>query len=318
MLRIFIVLVSIISLSLSQRTVAILDFEARGINSLEAATLTDRFTSEMVKTRAVRLVERNMVDEILTEQGFQQSGCTSDECAVEVGALLGVQFMISGSIGKLGDTYTIDAKMVSVETGATDESRNVTYIGKVDGLVTEVEILAWDILGLQPPDALLEKKRLGTQAFLAASAQQKTRFGALIRSAVIPGFGQYYADKKITGLGFLLTELAVIGLYVSANSAYQTATDDFTNYQNLYNVERDPIMIAEYRAKVNTSHDDIQTNKDLMNQMAMAAGGVWALNAIHAFLIKPKNVSASGDQNIDLVFDPITQSPKLRFSIALD
>ena len=318
MLRIFIALVSIISLSLSQRTVAILDFEARGINSLEAATLTDRFTSEMVKTRAVRLVERNMVDEILTEQGFQQSGCTSDECAVEVGALLGVQFMISGSIGKLGDTYTIDAKMVSVETGATDESRNVTYIGKVDGLVTEVEILAWDILGLQAPEALLEKKRLGTQAFLAASAQQKTRFGALIRSAVIPGFGQYYADKKITGLGFLLTEIAAIGLYVSANSAYQTATDDFTNYQNLYNVERDPIMIAEYRNKVNTSHDDIQTNKDLMNQMAMAAGGVWALNAIHAFLIKPKNVSASSDQNIDLVFDPITQSPKLRFSIALD
>ena len=105
----------LLSIPFSQRTVAILDFEARGINSLEAATLTDRFTSEMVKTRAVRLVERNMVDEILTEQGFQQSGCTSDECAVEVGALLGVQFMISGSIGMLGDTYTIDAKMVSVK-----------------------------------------------------------------------------------------------------------------------------------------------------------------------------------------------------------
>ena len=85
-------IILLLSLSVAQRTVAILDFEARGINSLEAATLTDRFTSEMVKTRAVRLVERNMVDEILTEQGFQQSGCTSDECAVQVGALLGVQF----------------------------------------------------------------------------------------------------------------------------------------------------------------------------------------------------------------------------------
>ena len=122
--------------------------------------MTDRFTSELGKTGAVRLVDRNMVDEILTEQGFQQSGCTSDECAVEVGALLGVQFMISGSIGKLGETYTIDMKMTSVESGASEETRNVTHIGKVDGLVTEIEILAWDIMNLTPPEALLEKKRL--------------------------------------------------------------------------------------------------------------------------------------------------------------
>ena len=83
----------------SQKTLAVLDFEGRGINALEAATLTDRFTSEIGKTEKMILVDRSMVEEILNEQGFQQSGCTTDECAVEVGALLGVQFMISGSIG---------------------------------------------------------------------------------------------------------------------------------------------------------------------------------------------------------------------------
>ena len=31
----------------AQQTLAILDFEGRGINTLEAATLTDRFTSEI-------------------------------------------------------------------------------------------------------------------------------------------------------------------------------------------------------------------------------------------------------------------------------
>ena len=144
----------------SQKTLAVLDFEGRGINALEAATLTDRFTSEIGKTERMILVDRSMVEEILNEQGFQQSGCTTDECAVEVGALLGVQFMISGSIGKLGETFTIDAKMTSVETGASVENRNVTYIGKVDGLVTEVELLAWDIMNLEPPQELKEKKRL--------------------------------------------------------------------------------------------------------------------------------------------------------------
>ena len=78
-------------------TVAILDFEGRGINQMEAATLTDRLMSEMVSTDAVIMVERNQMAEILEEQGLQQSGCTSGECAAEVGALLGVQNMVSVS-----------------------------------------------------------------------------------------------------------------------------------------------------------------------------------------------------------------------------
>jgi hypothetical protein len=173
-------------------------------------------------------------------------------------------------------------------------------------------------MNLEPPEALKEKKRLGAQAFLAAQAKEKTRVGALLRSVAIPGFGQYYAGKKWIGAGFLLSELAVIGLYLSANSAYTTATDDFNNYQNLYNTERDPVMIADYRSKVNSSHDDIQSNKDLMNQMATAAIGIWAINAVHAFLIKPDNVTASKESPIKLAYDPKTLSPQLRFSIALD
>ena len=58
---------------------------------MESATLTDRLQSEMVNTNAIIMVERNQMEEILNEQGFQQSGCTSAECAAEVGALLGVR-----------------------------------------------------------------------------------------------------------------------------------------------------------------------------------------------------------------------------------
>ena len=140
-----------------------------------------------------RLVERNMVDEILTEQGFQQSGCTSDECAVEVG-ITWCQYMVSGAIGKLGDTYTIDAKIVSIETGATMSSQcNIHWQSGWSS--DRNRDLSLDILGLKAPDALLEKKRLGTEAFLAASAN-KTRMGALIRSTVFPGLGQLYSGEN--------------------------------------------------------------------------------------------------------------------------
>jgi len=145
-----------------KHTVAVLDFEGRGISQLEAATLTDRLLSELANTNAVILVERNQMQEILEEQGFQQSGCTTDECAAEVGALLGVQYMVSGSIGKIGNSYTIDAKMFSVETGATEKTVSKTYKGEVDGLITEIEITAWDLVGLQPPEELLARQKAGS------------------------------------------------------------------------------------------------------------------------------------------------------------
>ena len=154
-----------------KQTVAILDFEGRGINQMEAATLTDRLMSEMVATNAVIMVERNQMNEILQEQGLQQSGCTSSECAAEVGALLGVQNMVSGSFGKLGNTYTVDAKMFSVETGATIRSSSKTHKGDVDGLLVIIEVVAWELVGLQPPADLLA--RAGGDEVVAAPAAPK-------------------------------------------------------------------------------------------------------------------------------------------------
>lgn len=52
--------------------------------NLEAKALTNRFRDELVTTDKYKVIERGKMDEILQEQAFQQTGCTSDECAVEV------------------------------------------------------------------------------------------------------------------------------------------------------------------------------------------------------------------------------------------
>ena len=132
-------------------TVAILDFEGQDISIQEVQTLTERMRTEIGNTNAVRLIERKAIESIMAEQGLAQSGCVTDECAAQVGQLLGVQFMINGSIGKIGDSFTIDVKMFSVETGATERSKNVTHEGDIEGLLVEMQILAWEIVGLEAP-----------------------------------------------------------------------------------------------------------------------------------------------------------------------
>jgi len=302
----------------NKMTVAILDFEPRGISTLEAQTLTDRFATEINNTGKVVLVDRNSMREVMQEQGYTEVECSSEECAAEVGAMLGVQFMISGAIGKLGDTYTIDAKMFEVATGAAAKTKNATYSGKVDGLITEIEVLAWEMMGLDPPAKLL-KRRLGGVSITAASVVKgKSRFGAMLRSAVMPGWGQFYSGKKTMGWAFLGGELTAAGLAFSAYSAYSTANSDLTAFNQQYNNATDPVQIADLRSKTLQAEADQLSSNDQMTTMIYAAGGLWAINVVHAFLTGPKADTASRSSGFNLVYHPEMLQPQLRFTIALD
>ena len=159
---------------------------------MEAITLTQRLAGEMVNTNAFILVDRSQMKEILSEQGFQQSGCTSAECAVEIGNLLGVEQMVSGSFGKIGETYTIEAKLFSVETSETIRAVNKTYKGAVDGLITQVELVAWDLAGLEPPDALKQKAGIPLEKPKAASSGGK-KWLRWVGLLAIAGAGAAYA-----------------------------------------------------------------------------------------------------------------------------
>ncbi|MFB0516931.1 MAG: CsgG/HfaB family protein [Candidatus Neomarinimicrobiota bacterium] len=138
---------------------AILDLEGRGISTIEAQTLTDRMRSELVKTGAVTVVERGQMQQILSEQDFQLTGCTSDECAVEIGQMLGVTKMIAGSVGKIGATFTVDLRTVDVGTGAIVNTMTRDYRGEIDGLLTQIERISWELVGLVHPDELIEQLR---------------------------------------------------------------------------------------------------------------------------------------------------------------
>ena len=72
---------------------------------------------------------------ILKEQGFQQSGCTTNECIVEVGRLIGVEQIAGGSISKIGSTYSVSARIVSVETGKILKTATYDFRGEIDDLL---------------------------------------------------------------------------------------------------------------------------------------------------------------------------------------
>ena len=301
----------------AQSTVAVMDFEGRGITMQEAQTLTDRFMTALASTEKVVLVERGTMVDVLEEQGFESGGCASDECAAEVGAMLGVEFMISGAIGKLGNAYTIDAKMFSVSTGAAESMKSITYSGAVEGLIIEIEILAWDILGLDPPRALKKKRNQGIPDYSAAAVKAKSKTGALMRSMVLPGFGQLYSGRKISGFSFLLLEAGMIGMAAKSNSDYASFQTEYDTQLANYNAATVPADIASYKALVDQARTDMTGANDQLTLFSAAAGGLWLINAIHAFLTGPDLADNGSKLPFRLAYDPALKQTQLRWEISL-
>ena len=83
-------------------------------------TVSDFLRIDLVQIPVYNVVDRQNMQAILGEQEFQQTGCTTEECAVQLGKLLNVHKMIVGTLSKVGTKYYISVKMVSVETAVTE------------------------------------------------------------------------------------------------------------------------------------------------------------------------------------------------------
>ena len=144
-------------------SLGVIDFDARGIASHEAASLTDWLRAEIVKIGVAPVafaVERgNMLEVIIEEPDLQITGCTTDACAVRIGRLLGVTHMVAGSFGKVGSVYAIISRLIDVETGQIVNTANRRFQGSIEGLFNEMTPLAHEIVGMKEEYDRMEQAR---------------------------------------------------------------------------------------------------------------------------------------------------------------
>ena len=114
-----------------------MDLDAEGISASENRIISGRLRTELIETQKFTVVEREKVEEILNEQGFQLSGCTSNECAVQAGKLLGVKYMAVGSIGKIGTLFTLNIRLINVENGVVMKTAVEDCKCSIDRVLTE-------------------------------------------------------------------------------------------------------------------------------------------------------------------------------------
>ena len=132
--------------------IAIIDFEGIGVSESDARILTQRLTSEMITLGEYQVLERSEMKRLLSEQKFQYSGCVDTKCAVELGKMLGAKYMVVGTISKLGKTFTLDSRLISVESSEAYGSGQYSTDVSIDNLIKYgMKSLAYQLCDLEPP-----------------------------------------------------------------------------------------------------------------------------------------------------------------------
>ena len=150
-----------------RKTIAVLYFQNNSLadrQNMEPLQkgLADMLITELSKIQALRVIERNQLQQMIEEMKLGQSGMVDEQTAQKVGRLLGAQTLLLGSyVAMFGGKMRIDARIVEVETGRTIEAEEVT--GKVKDLFKLVQKLSGKIAkALDVKLTKADKKRLKT------------------------------------------------------------------------------------------------------------------------------------------------------------
>jgi len=112
-------------------TVGVIDLEANGVDPGEARAISERLRIWLGRTQTFQVIERNQMESIMEEMGFQFSGaCDTDECVVQVGKVLGASKMVAGSVSKVGTLYSLQVRIVDMQTSRIEQQA----FADVDGI----------------------------------------------------------------------------------------------------------------------------------------------------------------------------------------
>ena len=207
--------------------------EARYLGQVSAALLSSR----LGRQPSIIQVERARLDAVLMEIDKSKSGKVNSKGAISVGKLLGASNVVLGRVAPSGADYLLTARVVDSETGQIVAIADHSF------------------------------PRIGLIALSDDIVEVKTRSGAAIRSAVLPGWGQLYNDQATRGIVYTTT---FIGFLTFA------ATNTLIASQHAERYQQNQPNTVKYREIANEQYANV-------NRALFISAGVWLLAVIDAY-----------------------------------
>ena len=151
----YIFLISLVLPQSEKLAISILDFNGEDVSPKVLKACFQRLETSLIESDNFIVIEKSEREEILNEQKIQSSGICDTDCIVDIGQLLGAEYLMLGEIIDLSGLYQIDIKIINVEKGDITEKVTEEVEGKVKDLLNAMESASNEIirrLSIQTPN----------------------------------------------------------------------------------------------------------------------------------------------------------------------
>lgn len=219
------------------KIIGILPFES---TDKEKSLLVADIYSHNLSARNFKIVDRKDLGKVIEEIRLSELGILEGKNADKLGNLIGADLLLTGSISLLEGYYYIVAKVIDVSSGTTIFS---------------------DMFVVQSQEFVSIKT---LQQYLAERKYPET---AAFRSALIPGWGQFYNDQPVKGALFLASGIGSLVTTVYFYSQY--------SYYDSIPAEGEQLEVLKQKA-----HENYQ----FFIWSGIATLTIWIVNILDAYL----------------------------------
>jgi TolB-like protein len=155
----------------SRVKIAVLDLQARGVDKSLVDSAGTLIATELNKLEVFKVISREDLRNMLAfEKDKQSLGCEADQaCLAEIGGALGVEYIIAGSLAKIGDTLVLSLTLNNTKTATVENRVSETVAGKTDALIAALS---------RNSKALVSKILKGREGFLVLTVAEA---GAVVK-----------------------------------------------------------------------------------------------------------------------------------------
>ena len=129
-------------------SLAVLELEASGrVSVSDARRLTDRLRAELERAGMFQVMGKAQQEGALANSSINASGCSSTECALQAGKLLGTKLVAYGTVSMAGPLYFIQVQMAHVKSGEVVQNISEDFDGDFQALEDHMPMIVRKITG---------------------------------------------------------------------------------------------------------------------------------------------------------------------------
>ena len=197
--------------------VASSQFAGSGLSDLEIQTLYNRFYEELTKASDNPLMDAAAVNE------KYDGDCITPECLQAGLDALAVQQLIAGTLKFSKNKYRVKVQKLDASK-SKPKKYSIRYKGEPDGFITELEILAWEIMGKEPPERLTGKRKPNQETFMEKIAENPWAKRGLVLALAGAGAASYVSNTSA---------------YNKSKDAANAQDKSWSGYQSAYDAHMD-------------------------------------------------------------------------------